>query len=371
MKKTTFAHIAATFLVLTLGLAGCRPGSEGEVEEKAGDPAVPVSVTLTPEAVRTAGILTVEAEYQPVVRAVHAPGEVALDPKRRAHITARTPGRIESLAAYPGDRVKEGQIILSLYSPDFLMLQAELLQAAVRLNAPLGDDPAERRSAEALVASIRDRLRTLGLSDDDIGGIEKAGVPLALLPVRAPLTGTVLESPVTAGDRVELGEDLFRVADLSMVRAILRIYEKDLSSVRVGSEVILRAASAPGREYRGRIFRLGNVVDEGTRTVEALVDLPNPDGELRQGLYLEADIAVPSGANAVFVPEAAVLEIGDRKVVFVRTGENVFTLRDVTTGPASGGRVEIVVGLKEKEVVAAAGSFFIKSELLKNSIAGE
>ncbi len=371
MKRTTFAYILAAALVLAPGLAGCRRGSESPTEEKAGAPAVPDSVTLTPEAVRTAGIRLAEAESLPVVRTVRVPGEVSLDPKHRAHITARMPGRIESLAAYPGDLVKEGQTLLSLYSPDFLMRQAELLQASARAKTPPGDDPDERRSAEALVASIRDRLRTLGLSDGDIAGVEKSGLPMALLPVRAPLAGTVLESPVTAGDRVELGEDLFRLADLSTVRAVLRVYEKDLASVRVGAEVVLRAASAPGREYRGRVFRLGNVVDEATRTVEALVDLPNPGGELRQGLYLEAEIAVPAGEKAVFVPEAAVLEIGDRKVVFVRTAENVFGLRDVTAGPASGGRVEIVAGLKEKEVVAAAGSFFIKSELLKNSIAGE
>jgi membrane fusion protein, copper/silver efflux system len=370
MKRTTSAYIAAAVLVLILGLAGCRPGSEGQVEEKAGDPAIPDSVTLTPEAVRTAGIVIAEAESLPVVRTVRAPGEISLDPKRRAHVTARTSGRIESLAAYPGDRVRGGQALLSLYSPDFLMLQAEFLQASARLKRP-ADDPAERASSEALSASIRDRLRTLGLSDDDIAGIEKTGVPLSLLPVRAPLAGTVLESPVTAGDRVELGEDLFRIADLSMARAVLRIYEKDLASVHVGAEAVIRAASAAGRECRGRIFRLGNVVDEATRTVEALVDLPNPDGELRQGLYLEADIAMPPGPPGVFVPEASVLEIGDRKVVFVRTGDNVFTIRDVTTGTASAGRVEILAGLKEKEVVAAAGSFFIKSELLKNSIAGE
>jgi Cu(I)/Ag(I) efflux system membrane fusion protein len=370
MNKKTIAPIAAALLVLILGFAGCRPGSNGEVEEKAGDPAVPESVTLTPEAVRTAGILTAEAESLPVIRTVRAPGEISLDPKRRAHVTARTSGRIESLAAYPGDRVKAGQTLLSLYSPDFLMLQTEFLLAAARMKRP-AEDPAERESSEGLSASIRDRLRTLGLSEDDIAGIEKAGIPLSNLPVRAPLAGTVLESPVTAGDRVELGEDLFRIADLSMARAVLRIYEKDLASIQAGAEVVIRAASAAGREYKGRVFRLGNVVDEATRTVEALVDLPNPDGELRQGLYLEADIAVPAGAPALFVPEAAVLEIGDRKVVFVRTGDNVFTLRDVTTGTASGGRVEIVSGLKEKEVVAAAGSFFIKSELLKNSIAGE
>lgn len=371
MKRKTFAHIAAAILVLTLGLPGCRPGSEGEVEDGAADPAVPSSVTLTPEAVRTAGILTAEAESLPVIRRVRVPGEISMDPKRKAHLTARASGRIESLAAYPGDRVKEGQVLLSLYSPDFLMLQTEYLLAAARMKSPSGEDPAERRSTEALVASIRDRLRTLGLSNDDIAGIEKAGTPTALLPVCAPLSGIVIESPVTAGDHVELGASLFRIADLSMVRAVLRIYEKDLASVRVGAEAVIRAASAPGREYRGRVFRLGNVVDDGTRTVEALVDLPNPDGQLRQGLYLEADIDLPSGAGAIFVPEAAVLEIGDRKVVFVRTGENVFTLRDVTIGPASGGRVEIVAGLGEKEVVAAAGSFFIKSELLKNSIAGE
>ncbi len=371
MKRSNYAHIAAAVLVLILGLPGCRPGPEGEVEEKTGGPDVPASVTLTPEAVRTAGIQVAEAEYLPVVRTVRVPGEVSMDPKRKAHLTARASGRIESLAAYPGDRVRQGQVLLSLYSPDFLMLQAELLLASARVKSPAAEDPAERRSAEALVASIEDRLRTLGLSDDDIAGIEKAGAPTALLPICAPLTGTVIESPVTAGDHIELGASLFRIADLSTVRAVLRIYEKDLASVDVGAEAVIRAASAPGREYRGRIFRLGNVVDERTRTVEALVDLANPGGELRQGLYLEAEIAVPSGANAVFVPEAAVLGIADRKVVFVRTGENVFTLRDVTTGPASGGRVEVVAGLKEKEVVAAAGSFFIKSELLKNSIAGE
>ena len=371
MNRTTYTHIAAALLILALGIPGCRRGPDGPVEEKPGEPAVSSSVTLTPEAVRTAGILTAEAESLPLVRTVRVPGEVSLDPKRRAHITARMSGRIESLAAYPGDRVNKGQALLSLYSPDFLMRQAELLQACARLKAPLGDDPGERRSAETLVASIRDRLRTLGLSDEDIAGVEKAGVPMEFLPVRAPLSGTVLESPVTAGDRVELGEDLFRLADLSMVRAALHIYEKDLASVRVGSEAVIRTASAPGREYRGRVFRLGNVVDEATRTVEALIDLPNQDGTLRQGLYLEAEIAVPAGADAVFVPEAAVLEIGDRKIVFVLTGENVFTIRDVTTGPASDGRVEIASGLKAKETVATAGSFFIKSELLKNSMGEE
>jgi membrane fusion protein, copper/silver efflux system len=370
MKHIPIAHIAAVLLILSLGVAGCRSGSEGEAEEKAGALAAPESVVLTPEAVRTAGILTAEAEYLPVVRTVRAPGEVSLDPRRRAHVTARSVGRIESLAAYPGERVEAGQVLLSLYSPDFLMLQTELVQAADRLKRPF-DDTAEQTSSEALVASIKDRLRTLGLSDENIAGIEKAGVPLPLLPVRAPMPGTVVESPVTAGDRVELGASLFRIADLSTVRAALHIYEKDLASVRVGSEAVLRTASAPGREYKGRIFRMGNVVDEKTRTVEALVDLPNPDGTLRQGLYLEADIAMPAGENAVFVPEAAVLEIGDRKVVFVLTGENAFTLRDVTTGSSSGGRVEIVSGLKGKETVASAGSFFIKSELLKNSMGEE
>ena len=366
----TIAPLAGFILFLILGSAACRPGSVGEPEEQAGAPAAPDSITLSPEAVRTAGIQTTAAELLPVVRTVHATGEISLDPRRRAHVTARTSGRIEGLAAYPGDLVRAGQTLLSLYCPDFLMLQTELLQAVARLKTPAAD-AAERASSEALAASVKDRLRTLGLADEDISGVERAGVPMPLLPVRAPISGSVVESSITAGDHVELGASLFRIADLSTVRAVLHVYEKDLAAIAPGADVVLRSASAPGREYRGRLFRLGNVVDEKTRTVEALVDLPNPAGELRQGLYLEAEISVPAAASALFVPEAAVLEIGSRKVVFVRTGENAFALRDVETGPASAGRVEIVSGLKAGEVVAAAGSFFIKSELLKQSFGEE
>lgn len=365
MMKKNLAYIALAALLLVPGTGACRHAAEAE-EEHAEAAAVPESVTLSPEAVRTAGIELARAELRPVVGKVRATGEVSLDPKRKAHVTARTSGRVERLAAYPGDRVRQGQVLLSLYSPDFLMLQSELLLASGRLRRP-AEGPAERSAAESLAASIRERLKALGLTDPDLAGIETAGSALPLLPVRAPMSGTVVESPLSAGDQVEAGASLFRLADLSVVRAVLRVYEKDLASVMVGAAAVIRAATAPGREFKGRILRLGNSVDPATRTVEAWIDLADPAGELRQGLYLEADILLPAGADAVFVPEAAVLDIGDGKVVFVRTAENVFALRPVTLGPADRGLVEIAAGLAAGEVVAAAGSFFIKSELLKNS----
>ena len=366
MMKKNLASIALAALLLVPGTGACRHAAEAEEGEHAEAAAVPESVTLSPEAVRTAGIELARAEARPVVRKVRATGEVSLDPKRKAHVTARTSGRIESLAAYPGDRVRHGQVLLSLYSPDFLMLQSELLLASGRLRRP-AEGPEERSAAGSLAAPIRERLKALGLTDPDLAGIETAGSALPLLPVRSPISGTVVESPVTAGDQVEAGASLFRLADISVVRAVLRVYEKDLASVTVGATAVIRAATATGRELKGRVLRLGNSVDPATRTVEAWIDLADPAGELRQGLYLEADILLPAGADAVFVPEAAVLDIGDGKVVFVRTAENVFALRPVTLGPADGGLVEIAAGLAAGEVVAAAGSFFIKSELLKNS----
>jgi RND family efflux transporter MFP subunit len=366
MRHRTYSYIALAALVLALGSVACRPAAEAEEGAHAEHAALPESVTLTPEAVRTAGIGVAEAELMPVVRHLRVTGEVSLDPKRKAHVTARTSGRAEKLSAYPGDRVREGQVLLAIYSPDFLMLQSELLLAAGRSARPAAD-AAERAASESLAASIRDRLRAFGLADADIAGVEKAGAALPLLPVRAPMTGTVVESALTAGDQVEVGTSLFRLADLSRVRAVLRVYEKDLAVVGVGAEAVITAASAPGREFKGRISRIGNTVDPGTRTVEAWVDLADPAGELRQGLYLEADIDLPAGTEAVFVPEAAVLDIAERKVVFVLTGENVFALREVKLGPAGAGRVQIASGLAAKEVVAAAGSFFIKSELLKGS----
>jgi Cu(I)/Ag(I) efflux system membrane fusion protein len=357
--------------ILGLGSGACKPKpAAGSAAATPVEEASPASVTLKPEAMKTAGIRTAEAEVRPVARTVRAVGEIAFNPKRTAHVTSRTPGRIEKLFAYQGDKVQAGQVLMSFYSKDFLSLQTELLQTSERSKRESLDD-GERQASRTLLDSARNRLRLLDVGDDDLAGIEKTGQMLSLLPVRAPIAGTVTESLVNAGDYMEAGVDLFRISDLSTVWVDLHIFEKDIAAVRTGSETAVRAAAFPGRTYTGRIFQLGAVLDEKTRTIEARIELPNPAGDLRPGMYVDADIRAAEGERALFVPAEAVQDFQNKKVVFVRTAENTFALREIETGPALGASVEIKKGLKEGEVVATAGSFFIKSELLKKTLGGD
>jgi Cu(I)/Ag(I) efflux system membrane fusion protein len=263
--------------------------------------------------------------------------------------------------------VQAGQVLLSFYSKDFLSLQAELLQALERSKRG-GLDDAERRSSQSLLDSARNRIRVMDIGEDELAAVEKSGRILTLLPVRAPIGGSVIESLVNAGDYMEAGVDLFRLADLSTVWVDLHIFERDLAAVRPGCEASIRTAAFPGRTYAGRIFQLGNVLDEKTRTIAGRIDLANPAGDLRPGMYVDAEIRAATEEKALLVPAAAIQDFLNKKVVFLRTGENVFALREIETGAAFGAFVEVRAGLKEGEVVATAGSFFIKSELLKKTL---
>jgi len=370
MKKTCVSLFAPAILVAWLFLPACKTKSREEAIVQRAEETAPSSVTLTSEGVKTAGIQTAEAEIRPVIRTIHAAGEINFNPKRLAHVTARTAGRIEQLLVYPGERVQKGQLLLSLYSQDFLMLQAELLQASERFKR-LQNDQAEQSTAKGLLDSARSRLRLFDISDAELDEIEKTGSIKTLLPVRAPLGGNISESAVTAGDYVELGASLFKIADLSTVWVHVHIFEKDLSLIRLGSEVALRAGAFPGREFRGRLFQIGTVVDEKNRTIEGRIELANPAGDLRPGMFVEAELISAAEAKSLFVPGAAVQDFQNKKVVFVRTGENTFVRRDVETGMTLDGFVEILKGLEIKEVVATNGSFFLKSELLKKGLEEE
>ena len=367
MKKSRFFLVIALTLASGFFLSGCRNRTPEEAKPEAAAESAPSTITLTAEAVKTAGIEIAEAGFRPVVRKIRAMGELMFNPKKLAHMTARASGRIEQLLSYQGDKINKGQALLALYSKDFLSLQAELLQALEQTKRS-GAEPAERTTAEALLNSVRNRLRLLDVTEAELAEIERSGLIRTVLEVRAPITGNIIESLVNSGDFVEFGATLFRIADMSTVWADIHIFEKDLASVGPGSEVVIRLSAYPARELKGRLFQIGNVVDEKTRTVEGRIELANPDGRLKPGMYLEADLQSAADTTALFVPGGAVLDLQHKKIVFVRTAPNTFAPRDVEIGLALDGYVEIVKGLKSGESVVVRGSFFLKSELLKKSL---
>lgn len=362
------AALPALFIV-----AACRDKAlvePGHQAEGAGPATAPNSVTLTPEGVVTANIKAEPAAMRVLARRVTAAGDLEFNVRRLVHLTARTPGRIERVLVVPGDRVREGQVLAEIYSPDYLTLQAEYLLAAERAKR-LAGDPAEAGQARALLDSSRERLLLVGASPAEVEGLVALSLPRPLLSVRATLSGTVIEAGVLAGDWVDLGSNLFRLADLTTLWACLHIQEKDLASVKAGAEAVLRTQAYPGEDFRGRLVLVGDVVDAGTRTVEGRVEVPNPRGRLKPGMYVDASVAAAGERAVLAVPESALQDDEGHTVVFVKTGERTFTRREVKAGERFAGYVEILSGLTEGETVVTSGGFLLKSEMRKGGLGDE
>jgi len=322
------------------------------------------------EAVAAADIRTETAAVRAVARRIAATGELEWNARRVVHLTARTPGRLERVLAVRGDRVRAGQLLAEIYSPDFLTLQAEYRQAAARAKRHAGD-AAEEAPARAILAGARERLALLGVPAAEIERLDGGAEPRPLLAVHAPIGGTVLESGVVTGDAVGLGTSLFRLADPSTLWACLHILEKDVGSLEAGTEVVLSPVAYPGQEFRGKLVLIGDVLDPSTRTVEGRVEIANPAGKLKAGMYVQASVAAGGERPALVIPEVSVQNDEGHTVVFVKTGERTFVRREVRTGEKFGGTVEILEGLAAGETVVTSGSFLLRSEFRKSSLEDE
>jgi Cu(I)/Ag(I) efflux system membrane fusion protein len=206
-------------------------------------------------------------------------------------------------------------------------------------------------------------LRFFGLTDEAIDEIRKARRPLRSVTFHAPRDGTVMEKPALAGMRFGTGNTLFRTADLSHVWVIAQVPERDLALVRVGQTARVALKAWPEEQREGRVALIYPELNMATRTVPVRIELPNPDGRLRAGLY--ADIALErqmSGDAVVAIPESAVIDSGTRRVAFVSKGEGLFEPRNLTLGARANGLVEVKDGIEEGEDIVVSGNFLIDAE---------
>lgn len=312
MRNAKYLAFALAVLIFGPTWPGCRKAPDGAAEAPAGEESAPKAVTLTAEALKTAGIKVEPVALKPAAQKIRAVGEIQFNARTYAHITSRSAGRIEEVFAFPGDKVKKGQALLNFYSPDYLSLQAEFIQASERRKRLAADD-AEQATARSLLDSVRRRLRVLNVTEEELAELEKTRVIQPLLSVRAPFSGSILESSAIVGDYLEFGVDLFKMADLSTLWAHTHIYEKDLPFIRPGCPVRIHVAALPGDEFPARLILLGDIVDEKTRTVEGRAEVPNPAGKLKPGMYIEAEIVSPSERRALFIPAAALQDYGIKR----------------------------------------------------------
>jgi Cu(I)/Ag(I) efflux system membrane fusion protein len=254
------------------------------------------AVHIEPARRRLANIETAEVKSEPLSATLRTIGAIAIDESRQATIAAYVDGRLERLFAdYTGVRINKGDHLAIIYSPQLFGAQAEYLEASRALNAARGGLPAVRQAQEALVANTLQRLREFGMTDEQLRQLEREGKPQSRLTIYAPQGGTVVEKLAVEGNYVKAGDPIYRIAELSTVWLMLKLFPEDAAMVRFGQRVEAAVHSLPDESFVGRVAFIDPTVDATNRTVDVRVELKNERGQLRPGDYAEAAIKLPIG----------------------------------------------------------------------------
>ncbi|MEC9368023.1 MAG: efflux RND transporter periplasmic adaptor subunit [Pseudomonadota bacterium] len=327
------------------------PVYEDEVSGPAG------SVQISMDKVQRAGVRLERASTRALGRMVRATGTVTPDEARIWITTAKFSGFVEKLhVAVTGAEVKAGQPLMTVWieNGDLLRKQADYLTA---LKSPAPGD------GDGAIARAKRNLETFDFPPDALQELKTTREPTRRIILRARSAGTVLEKPAVEGMRFDSGLAQFKIADLSLLWVIADVAERDLGLVRQGQTARMRFTAYPGEVFEGTVSFVYPDVSMATRSARVRIVVPNPDGRLKIGLYSDVEIVgVGSDGPVLAVPEAAIIDNGDRRVVMVARGDGKFEPRNVETGTRGQGYVEIRKGLREGEDIVASGNFLIDAE---------
>jgi Cu(I)/Ag(I) efflux system membrane fusion protein/cobalt-zinc-cadmium efflux system membrane fusion protein len=321
-------------------------------------------VALEPSVIQRMNVRTAEVERRDLDRRIVTVGTLDYDEDRMVSVTTRYSGFVEQVHVdYLGQPVRRGDALFEIDSPELVQTQRELL-AAVRYAARLDDAPPEVRGrAQDLLEAARIRLDYWQIDRERIAEIEAGGEVQRTVTVRAPADGVVMQRlHGLEGMAVEPGMDLLHIADLSTLLLRVELFEHQLGLVGIGDTAEVSFDALPGTGYRGRVRYIEPEVAPETRTLGLLLEIPNPDGRLRVGLFATVRFAVAAARDALVIPAQAVIRSGDRDVVVSALGDGRFVPREVTLGVESDGLVEIVSGLEDGERIATSAQFLIDSE---------
>ena len=300
---------------------------------------------------------TATVERGPLRKTIRTVGAIDYNETALADVATKFKGWIEKLNVdATGQLVHRGEPLFEIYSPELYSAEAEFLLA---INSGFTNDP----GAVALRETAASKLKFFDVSDQQIAELEKSRTARKTLPVFAPMSGFVIEKNVVAGQMVDAGMRLYRIADLGIVWVIAQVYEQDLPFLKLGQEAIVKVGSLPDREFRGRVTFIYPTVDEKTRTAKVRLEFENPGYFLKPGMFVSAQIQAELQESAVLVPESAVLRSGTRNTVFVALDGGKFEARDVALGvEAENDLIQATSGLSAGERVVTSGQFLLDSE---------
>lgn len=342
--------------------------------------------------------LRVGVAVAPVVRSefrTHREFPALVQPNQRAmaDITTLVRGRVVDVYADLGQQVEANALLAILYSSDLGLAQSAYLKARARLHLAeqayarakfllkeqvIGEAEAQRRQAELLSMQAeehesRDRLKLLGMDDDQFLRLGRSRNIQSHVPIVAPFAGRIIGRNMTRGEVVETTEKLFVIADLSEVWVLANIPERDIAFVHAihasgARQAEIRVNAYPKEVMTGTITYVGDVLDPATRTMQVRLELPNPDGRLKPEMFATIRLSSEPQPDQLIVPDAALQQDQGRTFVFVQRDADTYEARDVQIGESNGIATTILGGLSEGDPVVTHGAFLLKSELLKKQV---
>jgi cobalt-zinc-cadmium efflux system membrane fusion protein len=383
-------HALLQWMVALSLLAGCQnqPShdehqheTDHEGHDDHDEPEPGGMVRISKIGLERSGIRVEPVRLERLVGGVDVPAEVQLNPNRTAHIAPMVAGQIDEVYVSLGDSVKANQALATMRSVALgetrssvtnaraavevaranFVRQEELKREGIGSQRAYLEAQGELRGAESDLAAANERLQVYG-------GRKGAG---STTTIRSPLNGIVIERHATAGEVVSEGSSLFMVSDLSRVWIVGRVYEQDVAAARVRAPALVSLQAYPGKSWPGEVSYVSHTLDPHTRTLDIRVELDNPDGTLRPGLFGRISMS-PEGDLAEqvsVIPVSAVQRVAGQTLVFVATDEpGVFRSTFVTLGARARGKAEVRDGLVEGDQVVVSGAFTLKSELLRGQL---
>ncbi len=353
------------------GAPQTKPAKEQPAKQVQPEEDIPI-VEIPPEKHQMIGIRTVEVSVRQLRKTIRSVGRVEFNEKNLATINTKFEGWIEKLHVdYAGKQVRKGEPLAEIYSPELFATQQEFINL-LRWKGQGGEIRDEKvgvmleRDAEAIVEAAKQRLRLWDITDEQMKSIAASGKPMRTLTIYSPVNGYVVQKMAVQGMRVMPGEKLFDIADLSTVWIMADIYENELSLVREGQSAVISLSYFPGKEIHSTIDYIYPALSGDTRTAKARFVVPNPGGLLKPQMFTNVEMKIPIGKRLA-IPEDAVIDTGQRQVVYVDHGEGNFEPREVQLGSRAEGMREVLKGLKAGEKIVSSGTFLIDAEAqLKN-----
>ena len=314
----------------------------------------PNEIRMTQSAIELANVQTVTVRQGMPEKSIYLLGKVKPDERNIAELTARFGGRIEKLNInYTGQHVRKGQKLGTIYSPDLITAQKELLEAIKYKETNL-----------SFYKASRSKLKLWDLTEEQINLIEETGEPKLYFDILSPISGTVTKRHVSMGDYVIEGSALFEVIDLTKVWVMFDAYESDLPWIKKGDNITFTLQSLPGKTFSSKVSYIDPFIDATTRVAQVRVEIKNPDLMFKPEMFANGilESMLKDQMDELLIPKSAILWTGKRAVVYVKVPDRntpSFIYREIVLGPDAGNFYVVSSGLEEGEEIAMNGVFKI------------